>query len=389
MSHHQIQIGDRLLLVETLQLRRVVIFDEVFEQGGLPDTRTTNELDVNVSVARTCWTRGRHAPEGRHRLHGRALQQLLVPGLRIGQTVLRLRQLILYGLHFSNDLGQLCILFLKLRLQIDEKLRIDDYLRRIVYCLRGLIVRFLQFLVLQLHLLDRLLLAAIFLLQGLFFRHQLQLYRLQLLISLSQLAHLFRSLLIFRHQRTDFLGFLFQLLQLLFRKVHAPSLLGQLDRSPQHAVHLFFLPTPPTILNPPGSRKELVSVDIPTTNDTTTPGLNPHDSLQDISIRLLASVLSHLRLNPCSEELTLQPQELKTGLSGTKQRLKVPKEESDGRVHLPGSPAPPTCLDQRRALDEQLEAGKLEAFVHSLLEEHQSSSNGPGKPTLINVQLHI
>mmetsp|Transcript_66995 Transcript_66995/g.193585 ORF Transcript_66995/g.193585 Transcript_66995/m.193585 type:complete len:1210 (-) Transcript_66995:420-4049(-) len=378
----------RPLLHELVELLRVLLPDELLEQRRLSHALGADELDVDVAV-RPAAARGDTGSGGgaradadahghaHRRLHRCALQQLLIPRLGFLELVLALPLPRLDLLQLGAQLDELCIPLLHVLLHLVQLLRLDDHLG-LVRCelgrLFGLHLGLLQGL---LHLLERVLEVLDLGLQALLLRLQLQLNGLQLLVALPQLGRLLRRFLALGHERAHLLRFLLQLLHLLLGHPQAQALLGDVDRLLERPVDALILDALPLPLDLRRRHVEAVVLRLPAPHDALAPRLEAQDALVDAHVLPALQVRPDLRLDlGGSSELPLSLQ-IHARLLQPEQRLHVARADLDRLVHAHLDLPPPASLDERGALDEQLQPSELQSLEGRQLEEDHGLSHCP------------
>mmetsp|Transcript_66996 Transcript_66996/g.193596 ORF Transcript_66996/g.193596 Transcript_66996/m.193596 type:complete len:418 (-) Transcript_66996:2427-3680(-) len=377
-----------LLVQELRVLLWVLLVDEPLEQLRLADIRSTNELDVDIPVRPMRCAQPRRSGDGRPgargahvhaggRLHGCALEQLLVAVLCFLKLLLFGLRLRFYLLDLVARLRNLGLALLEMFAHRFDLLRLHNHSSVVGRELGRLVCLLLDLGESDACGLDALLELFDPALQRLLLGLQLQLDRLQLLVPLPELRCLLGGLLTFGHQGANLLGFLLQLLHLLFRGSQAPTILDQRDRAPQHHVDSLVLPALVGGLDLARGDVSVVLLGEAPSDRGASPRLNPHD------LRANGAELPLLDEATCGgldlhrgDELpaTLQ---VHSRLLHAEQCLNMAGEDANGLVqthlHLPA----PARLDECRALDQQLQTRKLQALEGPELEEHHRLADRP------------
>mmetsp|Transcript_41453 Transcript_41453/g.120016 ORF Transcript_41453/g.120016 Transcript_41453/m.120016 type:complete len:238 (-) Transcript_41453:2881-3594(-) len=218
-------------LHELRQLSGILLFDQDFQERRLANPRSADELDVDIAVRPGTWDTSPHHARPRHagahvhaggRLHCCALEELLVPALRV-LALLLLRLRIRSGLlDFRPNARELLVPLLDVFLHRLHLLGLHNLLRGVRGELGGLRGFLLDLGEVLLHAFDALLQLPDPAGQRLLLALQLQLDCLQLLVPPAQLRCLLRGFLGLCHEGANLLGFLLQLLHLLLRR-HKPN----------------------------------------------------------------------------------------------------------------------------------------------------------------------
>mmetsp|Transcript_15145 Transcript_15145/g.38443 ORF Transcript_15145/g.38443 Transcript_15145/m.38443 type:complete len:233 (-) Transcript_15145:2293-2991(-) len=161
------------------------------------------------------------------------------------------------------------------------------------------------------------------------------------------------------------------------RQAHA--LLGKVERFLQGCVYLLVLITPPITLDLPSADVPPVLLGMSPACDALAPGLDLHDLLVDGAVLPLRQTPPDVGLDlRCCDKLP-PPLQIQAGLLQTEDRLDVPREQPDRLVHLHLRLSAPARLDQRGALDEELQPCALKALVGRQFEEDHRLTNRPAQ----------
>jgi len=164
--------------------------------------------------------------------------------------------------------------------------------------------------------------------------------------------------------------------------VQTVALLHEVDGRLEHRVDLLILEAAPLALDPARRGVAPVHHGAAAPGDPLAPRLDPHDLLHQGPELLPLEDHAADRLDALRGVLALLLPEVAPGVLQAEQGLDVVGEEADRLVHLHLDLPPPVGLDERRALDDELQTGELDALVGAQLEEDHALPDGPGGAVL-------